>query len=122
VNHPQTAAHLHRNIWGVRAKRPLINEGTALGKVPRDWLDYIEPKITRHGFDGCWIWIGKTTKEGIPVMHWKHVDEGWKHTTAAKFVMEIFWEYPIGFFIRRVCPYDQCLNPNHLYISPTTRD
>jgi hypothetical protein len=110
-------SNLHRSLFDVKAKRPLISEDTPLGMIPREWLEHVEPYISRRGFEGCWITYKPTSRQGVPTMEY-YVDGVRKQTTVAKFVMRIFWEFPDGYFIKRTCQYEQCVNPNHLYICP----
>lgn len=109
---------LHRALFDVKSKRPLINEATPLGDVPLLWLQYVEPKIERIGFNGCWISRHPMTQRGMPVLSYTDDEGNRVRTTVAKFVMRIFWDFPDGYFIKRTCEWDQCVNPNHLYICP----
>lgn len=103
---------------GVRKKRPLISEQTPLGDVPVEWLANVEPKISRKGFKGCWIAYGHTDKEGRPQIVMKTKDGKRRCRTLARYVMSIFYEFPEEYYVRRTCQYQQCVNPNHLYLSP----
>jgi hypothetical protein len=102
---------------GVRRRRPLIDEHTPLGDVPVEWLQNVEPKIARKGFKGCWISYAYTDKEGRPQIKMKNRKGKRVDRALARYVMSIFFEFPQGYYIRRTCPYQQCVNPNHLYIS-----
>ena len=108
----------HDNYYGVTKRRPLFNERTPLCDVPVEWLQNVEPKIVRSGFKGCWISYAMTNSAGAPLISMKTKDGKPRKMMLARYVMSIFYDYSPAYYVRRSCPYQQCVNPNHLYLSP----
>ena len=111
----------YANYHGVVKRRPLFDENTPLGQVPLEWLQHVEPKVVRKGFKGCWIAYGHSNGEGKPMMMVKGIEGKRKKKTLARYVMSIFYDFPEGYIVRRTCAFQQCVNPNHLYLSPHWR-
>ncbi len=111
----------YKNFVGIRRRRPLFNEQTPLSDVPVEWLRYVEPKIARKGFKGCWIAYNNLDKRGIPMVAKRRQDGTRYKLPLARYVMSIFYEFSEDYYVRRTCAYQQCVNPNHLYFSPHWR-
>lgn len=103
---------------------PFIQFDTALSRVPRAWLQVIEPKIKRGvpPIPTCWLWadaIGPLDcdSNGEPRLRVEGVQVLVKH-----FVAKLFWpnikctgKNPLHFVFHH-CGTKNCLNPNHFLV------
>lgn len=107
----------YQDFYGVVKRRPLFNEHTPLGDVPIEWLQNVEPKIVRKGFKGCWLSYAQADKNGKPMI-WMHDKDGKRiRRYLSRYVMSIFYDFPKEYYVRRTCVFQQCVNPNHLFLS-----
>lgn len=63
--------------------------------------------------DGCWMWTGATLSTGTPAMR---VDG--RTVTAPSVAARLFWPEPPTSRVYRTCG-QQCVNPDHLTVTPT---
>ena len=118
-----------------RVKRALPSRRTPIDEWPREWLEFVEPKIERGPIDegDHWFWTGYSLN-GTPRLVFKVPGAGQKRVAVSNFIVGLFWYiHPTlldldgsgynGFKRWRVeqsCGYRNCLNPQHLI--PRARD
>ncbi len=97
-------------------RRPLIEMDTKLENIPREWLEFVEPRLQRPKDSTCWLWPGAKDREGEPVIH--VTVEGKRKTIRVKrLIAKIFWEMKQHFDVIHECGVINCLNPSHFYIT-----
>jgi hypothetical protein len=105
----------------ITKKRPLITLQTKLENIPRQWLQDIEPRVQRAGFEdrGCWIWTGYVNSKGYPYV--KIYDfEKRKETLieVRRMVAHMFWDFLNDeVYVRTSCNVRNCVNPNHIRVT-----
>jgi len=97
-------------------KRPLINMLTSLENIPKEWLNHVEPKVVRGAFLPCWIWAGAVDKNGYPIMR-----DGNTIIMMHRYVAKLFYKVGKTDYVKRSCGINNCVNPNHVYVSKTQR-
>ena len=101
----------------ITLKHFIIDLDTPLNKIPRAWLQYIEPKVMRGGFLPCWVWTGKVhVHTGRGLFNYRG-----KQVQAHRFVAQIFWDFPPEYWVKLTCTTLNCVNPAHLVIEPVDR-
>lgn len=104
---------------GATKKRPMITTRSQLGDIPRAWLIEIEPLIQR--VKSHWLWPIADDR-GNPIVRVRKVDQSGKrsysHMSAYRFVANIFYDMPAGYFPQRGCKVKGCIRPDHILISP----
>jgi hypothetical protein len=93
-------------------RRPLFNTKTQLENIPKEWLNHIEPHVVRGAFLPCWVWAGQCDRNGYPTMR---VDG--KMVMVHRFVASLFWTFGKDKYVRRRCHVQNCVNPNHIYVT-----
>ncbi len=74
--------------------------------------DYIEGRIERIPFSGCWIWTGSMQKRGYGTMSYRGID--WQ---AHRFSFMAFnGEIPPGMLVCHRCDVQLCVRPDHLFL------
>lgn len=103
-----------------RSRLPLFYEFTPLNKIPREWMQDIEPLIVRDipDWPGCWIWQGVRDAKGHPIITFTdYATKKRRMVRAARMVMKIFYEFEDHLDVVHSCGNFSCLNPHHLKIS-----
>lgn len=102
----------------VPKRRNIFDLTTPLGEVPREWLQLIEPHITRDG--DHWRWNGPTDAHGEPIVYLTNPATGRRNTKRVKrIVAEMFWELKSFHDVLHECGVLECVNPSHLEPTPT---
>lgn len=94
-------------------KRPLFNLNTAFENVPKEWLNHIEPRVTRGPFLPCWVWHGSIDDNGYPRMR---IDDN-KVVKVHRWVAGLFWDFPDDYYVKQTCGCRNCVNPTHLKVT-----
>jgi hypothetical protein len=100
----------------IEPTHPLIDLRTPLRLIPRFWLELIEPRIRRDG--SCWLWDGAVDLDGEPVITIKNLDRGGRTTRRLKrIIVTHFWELTDDITVLHSCKTQNCLNPQHFYVT-----
>lgn len=105
----------------ITKKRPLINLQTRLENIPTAWLQNIEPRVQRRGFEdrGCWIWTGTVNGHGYPQLGIYDFEKD-KRTTveARRAIAHMFYNFlDDEVYVRTRCGVRNCVNPNHIVVT-----
>lgn len=102
--------------------RPLMQIDTPLNKVPRGWLQFVEPHIHRGKgqFPSCWLYLtedGRAPDYGEPRIYINR-----RPILLKNFIAEMFWPgirvrgQNAFEFVYHECGVINCLNPNHFIV------
>src|SRR5262245_25722082 len=94
--------------------RPFFRPET-LEKVPPEWLRFVEPYVFRGAFLPCWVWAGNIDGRGYPRLHFRDPSTGKsKYIFVQRLVVQMFWDLPQRWYVKRTCTTVNCVNPHHL--------
>lgn len=96
--------------------RPLFDETTPLRDIPRAWLQHIEPRVQRMGWEPHVMWVGDFDKNGQTRMY-APGKKGRSRISINKYVMSMFFNMPNDHRIlcRSACVQPGCVNPLHIW-------
>lgn len=98
-------------------KRALLTLSTPLGNVPKEWLQFIEPKIERPEGTTCWLWRGSCFPDGHAQIMVTNPETGKRNgRRVARVVAEMFWNLK-GEDVVHECGNLNCVNPNHFHVT-----
>ena len=80
--------------------------------------EFIESRIERIPFSGCWLWTGAVVKDG-----YGQVSIGGTFKRAHRVVFEMLGgAIPAGAYLLHRCDVPACVNPAHLYVGTQKRN
>jgi hypothetical protein len=98
----------------VRKVRPFFSP-QHLDNIPSAWLRFVEPHVVRGAFLPCWIWTGNIDEWGYPRLHFRDPSTGKsKYIFVHRLVVQMFWDVPQHWYVKRSCNTVNCVNPHHL--------
>jgi hypothetical protein len=98
--------------------RPLMGIDTKLCDIPREWLELVEPRVTRRKDTSCWLWDGAVNQHGEAVIKSKNAETGAFGNVSLKFVIaRLFWMIDADTDIYHECGTMNCVNPMHFFLT-----
>lgn len=81
-------------------------------------IEFIESRIARIPFSGCWLWLGAVVESG-----YGQIDVQGKFVRAHRAVYEVLvGPIPVGAYLLHRCDVPSCVNPSHLYAGDQKRN
>ena len=95
---------------------PKPNLDTKLGDLDQDFIRLVLPKLSLHGWNGCWVYIGTAySTDGVPIYRTRR-KTGIVRRSFRAVVYEMFNEIPEDKVVGMACQRSNCLNPNHMVL------